>query len=193
VVTEFLAAQADVTAELMLSDRSVDLVEEGIDVGIRVGALAESALVARRIGALRRVLAASPAYLARRGTPAAPADLAGHETVLFSALGTAPEWRFAGPDGAGGAVRIAPRFTVTQAEAAVAAAVAGQGIVRALSYQVADELADGRLVRLLREFEPPPVPVQLVFPTARLMAPRLRAFLDFAAPRLAALPVLRQA
>ncbi len=191
VVTAFLAAQPEVTAELILSDRSVDLVEEGIDVAIRVGDLAETALVARRIGTLRRVLAASPAYLARRGMPATPDDLARHETVLFSALGAVPEWRFAGPAGVEIAVRIAPRFTVTQAEAAVAAAVAGQGIVRALSYQVAEELADGRLLRLLREFEPPPAPVHLVFPTARLMAPRLRVFLDFAAPRLSALPVLR--
>lgn len=187
VVTGFLAAQPEVTAELILSDRSVDLVEEGIDVAIRVGGLAETALVARRIGTLGRVLAASPAYLARRGIPAAPDDLARHDTVLFSALGALPEWRFAGDI----IVRIAPRFTVTQAEAAVAAAVDGQGIVRALSYQVAEELADGRLLRLLQAFEPPPAPVHLVFPTARLMAPRLRAFLDFAAPRLAGLAVLR--
>jgi len=117
--------------------------------------------------------------------------------VLFSALGATPEWRFAAPgsrpeEGAEVVVRIAPRFVVTQAEAAVAADCAGRGVVRALSYQVAEELAEGRLVRLLRAWEPPPVPVQLVFPTARLMAPRLRAFLDFAAPRLAALPVLRE-
>jgi DNA-binding transcriptional LysR family regulator len=189
VVTDFLAAHPAVSAELFLSDRAVDLVEEGIDVAIRVGALAESALVARRVGQLRRVVAASPAYLARRGTPATPAELAAHETVLFSALGGAPEWRF----GDGTAVRIAPRFIVTQAEAAVAAAVAGHGIVGALSYQMAEELADGRLVRLLRAYEPPPAPVQIVFPTARLMVPRLRAFLDLAVPRLAALPVLREA
>lgn len=201
IVTDFLDAQPAVTAELMLSDRPVDLVEEGVDVALRIGALAEGALVARRVGQLRRVLVACPDYLARRGTPTRPEELAGHETVLFSALGAAPEWRFAAPDGGPGGgprgeaevmVRIAPRLVVTQAEAAVAAACAGRGVVRALSYQVADELAEGRLVRLLREWEPPPVPVQLVFPTARLMAPRLRAFLDLAAPRLAALAVLRE-
>lgn len=191
LVAEFLDARPAVTAELQLSDRPVDLVEEGVDVALRIGHLPETALVARRVGRVRRVVAASPAYLARRGTPSVPADLAGHEVVLFSSLGAVPEWRFAAPEGEL-AVRVAPRFTVTGAEAAVAAACAGRGVVRALSYQVADELADGRLVRLLREFEPPPVPVHLVFPTARLMAPRLRAFLDFAAPRLAALPVLRE-
>ena len=193
IVTSYLEAQPGVTAELMLSDRPVDLIEEGVDVALRIGALAESTLVARRVGQLRRVLAASPAYLARHGTPAAPAALAMHETVLFAGLGATPEWRFAAPGGGEVTVRIAPRFLVTGAEAAVAAACAGSGILRALSYQVAEEIADGRLVRVLRAFELPPVPVQLVFPTARLMAPRLRAFLDMAAPRLAALDVLRAA
>ncbi len=193
IVTDFLDAQPAVTAELQLSDRPVDLLEEGIDVALRIGDLPESGLVARRIGQLRRVVVACPAYLAARGTPDSPAALAGHETVLFSSLGAAAEWRFADPaTGEAITVRITPRFTVTQAEAAVAAACAGRGVVRALSYQVVEELADGRLVRLLRAFEPPPVPVHLVFPTARLMAPRLRAFLDFAAPRLAALAVLRE-
>jgi DNA-binding transcriptional LysR family regulator len=194
IVTLFLDAQREVSAELQLSDRPVDLLEEGIDVALRIGHLPESGLVARRVGTLRRVVAASPSYLAARGTPSTPADLAAHETVQFSSLGAATEWRFAAPaTGEAVAVRVAPRFTVTQAEAAVAAACAGGGVVRALSYQVAEELAEGRLVRLLRAFEPPPVPVHLVFPTARLMAPRLRAFLDFAAPLLAALPVLREA
>ena len=193
IVTSYLDAQPGVTAELMLSDRPLDLIEEGVDVALRIGAMAETTLVARRVGQLRRVLAASPGYLARHGTPAAPPDLAMHETVLFAGLGAAPEWRFAAPGGGEVTVRIAPRFLVTGAEAAVAAACAGSGILRVLSYQVAEEIADGRLVRVLRAFELPPVPVQLVFPTARLMAPRLRAFLDMAAPRLAALDVLRAA
>jgi DNA-binding transcriptional LysR family regulator len=195
LVAEFLDARPAVTAELQLSDRPVDLVEEGVDVALRIGHLPETALVARRVGGLRRMVLASPDYLARRGTPAVPADLEGHEVVLFSILGAAPDWRFARPQGGGEeelVVRVAPRFTVTGAEAAVEAACAGRGLVRALSYQVAEELADGRLVRLLRAFEPPPVPVHLVFPTARLMALRLRAFLDFAAPRLSSLPVLRE-
>jgi DNA-binding transcriptional LysR family regulator len=192
IVTDFLDAQPAVTADLVLSDQFAELVEDGIDVALRIGDLAESALVARRVGQLRRVLVACPEYLARRGAPAVPADLAAHETVLFAAVGAAPEWRFRGPDGAAATVRIAPRLVVTQAEAAVAAACAGRGVVQTLSYQVAEELADGRVVRLLRAWEPPPVPVHLVFPTARLMAPRLRAFLDHAVPRLTALPVLRE-
>jgi DNA-binding transcriptional LysR family regulator len=195
IVTDFLDTQPEVAVELQLSDRPVDLLEEGIDVALRIGDLPESGLVARRVGQLRRLVVAAPGYLARRGTPAVPAELAGHAVVQFSSLGAAPDWRFAdlAAPGATLTVRVAPRLTVTQAEAAVAAACAGHGAVRILSYQVAEELADGRLVRLLRDFEPPPVAVQLVFPTARLMAPRLRAFLDFAAPRLAALAVLREA
>lgn len=186
IVTAFLDAEPLVSADLVLSDGNADLVEEGVDVAVRIGALRDAALVARRVGAIGRVLAASPAYLARRGTPAAPEDLAGHETVLFSPSGAAPEWRFAACT-----VTIAPRFAVNAAEAAVAAAVAGRGITLALSYQVAEELADGRLVRLLPEHEAPPSPVHLVLPSARLLAPRTRAFLDFAAPRLSALEVLR--
>ncbi len=193
IVTAFLDAHPAVSAELVLSDWPVDLVEEGVDVALRIGPLGDSGLVARRVGQVRHVVAACPDYLARRGTPATPGDLPAHEAVAFAIPGAAPEWRFAAPaTGEPVAVRVAPRFTVTQAEAAVAAACAGRGVVRALSYQVAEELADGRLVRLLREWEPPAVPVHLVFPTARLMAPRLRAFLDMAVPRLVALPVLQE-
>jgi molybdate transport repressor ModE-like protein len=193
IVTEFLTAQPAVTAELLLSDQSVDLIEDGIEVAVRIGTLAESSLVARRVGQLRRVVVASPDYLARHGTPVTPADLAAHETILFAGVGAAPEWRFADPQGGSEfMLGIAPRLLVTQAEAAVAAACAGMGLVRALSYQVAEELAAGRVLRLLRNWEPAPVPVHLVFPSARLMVTRLRAFLDLAAARLTALPVLRE-
>jgi DNA-binding transcriptional LysR family regulator len=192
LVIAFLDAQPAVTAELVLSDRNADLLQEGLDVALRIGAPGDSGLVARRVGLLRRVVAASPGYLARRGVPATPESLAGHETVLFSNRRTPPEWRFRAPDGRDLVVRVAPRFAVNAAEAAIEAALAGRGIVGALSYQVAQAVAEGQLVRLLRAFEPPAVPVSLVFPSARLMPPRLRAFLDFAAPRLAALPVLRE-
>ncbi|MBK1657477.1 LysR family transcriptional regulator [Paracraurococcus ruber] len=191
VVTAFLAAQPAVTAELLLSDQNADLLEEGVDVAVRIGQLGESGLVARRVGQVRRWLAASPAYLAARGTPQTPEDLVGHDTVVFHGRAFPPDWRFAAPDGQEATVRVTPRFAVNEARAAVAAAVAGHGILRALSYQMADELASGALVRLLPAWETPPLPVQLVFPSARLLPPRVRAFLDFAAPRFAALAVLR--
>jgi DNA-binding transcriptional LysR family regulator len=191
VVTAFLGEQPLVTAALQLSDRNLDLLEEGIDVALRIGPLTEGGLVARRLGSVRRLVAASPDYLARRGVPARPEDLAAHDVILFHSRATPAEWRFRGPGGEAVTLRPPGRFAVNEARAAVAAAVAGHGIVSALSYQMQAELASGALVRLLREAEPPALPVSLVFPSARLLPARVRAFLDFAAPRLAALPVLR--
>jgi DNA-binding transcriptional LysR family regulator len=187
LAAEFLATRPLVSVELVLSDRTADLLGEGLDLALRIGRLADSTLVARRVGEVRAMLAASPGYLAARGTPAAPRDLAAHDLVHFGGPGAPPEWHFAGP----AAVPVAPRFSVNSAEAATDAALAGRGIVRALSYQLAEALAAGRLVRLLPGFEPPAMPVSLVHASARLLPARLRAFLDFAAPRLAALPVLR--
>jgi DNA-binding transcriptional LysR family regulator len=192
VVTAFLAAQPRVSVELVLSDRNADLVEEGIDVALRIGELADAALVARRVGQVRMLAAASPAYLAARGTPATPAELVGHDLLHFAAPGREQaEWVFAASGGTPSPITVTPRFAVNTAEPAIDAAIAGQGIVRALSYQLAAALADGRLVRILREAEPPPRPVSLVFASARLLPARSRAFLDFAVPLLSALPVLR--
>ncbi len=189
VVAAFLDAHPAVSAELVLADRVMDLAEEGLDVAVRIGRLPDSRLRARRLGSLRRILVASPAYLARRGAPEAPAALAAHDCVVFAPREAPPIWRFAGDV----TLRPPARFTVNEAEAAVAAAVEGRGILQSLSYQAAPEIAAGRLVRLLRAHEPPPLPVQLVFAPGRFMPARLRAFLDAAAPRLAALDVLREA
>lgn len=191
IVSEFLAAQPQVTADLALADRSMDLLEEGIDVAVRIGPLADSGLVARRVGQVRRLVAASPAWIAAHGLPADPQALADTPAVVFASRATPPEWRFHAPDGAAFNVRVTPRFAVNEATAAIGAAIAGHGPIAALSYQLAQPLADGRLVRLLRDWEGPAMPVHLVIPSARLMPARVRAFLDFAAPRLAALPVLR--
>lgn len=192
IVLAFLDAYPNVSVELSLADRPVDLLEDGIDVALRIAHLENSSVVARHVGSVRRIVAASPAYLARHGTPAVPRDLAHHEIVVFSNQANSADWRFAVPGGEL-TVRVDGRLQVDRAEAAIAAALAGRGIVATLSYQLAPHLADGSLVRLLQDFERPPVPVHLVFPTARLMAPRLRAFIDFAAPRLAELEVLRLA
>jgi len=192
IVTAFLGAEPAVTAELQLSDRNVDLLEEGIDVALRIGELRESGLVARRVGAVRRLVAASPGYLAARGTPLVPDDLATHDVVVFQSRATPPEWRFVSPEGREVTLRMAPRFVVNEARAAVGAAVAGHGVLSALSYQMAEELESGTLVRVLPDWEPPALPVSLVFPSARLLPPRVRAFLDFAVPRLSALVVLRE-
>lgn len=192
ILTHFLDAHPQVTAELVLNDRNLDLVDEGLDVAVRIGALADSGLVARKVGEVRRQVVAAPDYLARRGTPERPADLADHEIAYSSTQPGPTEWRFEGPRGPE-TVRLRPRLMVNAIEAVVTAAVEGRGVTRVFSYQVADEIADGRLARLLSAYEPAPIPVQLVTASARFMPQRVRAFLDFAAAELSALPVIRPA
>lgn len=185
VVASFLDAYPETQAELVLADRNVDLVEERLDVALRIGALAESRLVARRVGQVRRILVASPAYLAARGAPRKPGDLAAHDTILGQIRSGPLEWQFGRTR-----VRLAPRLIVNEVEAALTAARAGRGIARVLSYQVAEDIAAGRLVRLLPRHEPSPVPVQLVTPGADHRPARVNAFLDHASAALRALPVL---
>jgi len=188
IVSGFLDAYAETQVELVLADRNLDLVEEGIDVALRIGQLAESRLVARQVGRVRQIVVASPDYLAARGTPHQPADLSDHDTILGVVRSGVREWRFGV-----NRVRLAPRLIVNEVEAALIAARSGRGIARILSYQAADDLAAGRLVRLLAAHEPPPVPVQLVTPSQDFRAARVNAFLDFAAEALRALAVLRPA
>ena len=185
----FLDAHPAVAVDLVLADRNLDLIEEGLDVAVRIGPLADSSLVARRVGEVRRVLVASPAYLATRGTPRTPGDLARHDAIFSSGRPMPVEWRF--KEGARGrVVRLAPRLLVNEVEAALVGARLGRGIAMALSYQVADDLAAGLLLRLLPDYEPPPLPVQLVIPGGRHMAPRVRAFLDHATRHLGTLEVI---
>ncbi|HZX29690.1 MAG TPA: LysR family transcriptional regulator [Telluria sp.] len=189
LVTRFLARYPDISADLVLADRNADLIEEGIDVAVRIGPLPDSSLVARKVGQVRRLAVASPAYLKRRGTPARPADLAGHDIILSTTIRPLPEWRFR-HKGRDVAVRFTPRLQLNDVEAMLNTARAGFGIARVLSYQVAEDLKKRKLVRLLADYEPAPVPVHLVLPSARLMPGRLRAFVDFAAAELGALDVL---
>jgi DNA-binding transcriptional LysR family regulator len=190
VVTRFLAVHPEVQVELLLSDRNVDLIEEGVDAAVRIGALANLSLVARRLGQVGRVTVASPDYLARRGTPLAPAELAGHELIMSTSVRSVAEWRFR----AGArehVVRYSPRLRMNDVEAVLSAACDGFGIARALSYQVEPLLRAGALRRVLEDYEPEALPVHLVLPSARHMPPRLRAFVDFAASQFAMLKVLR--
>jgi DNA-binding transcriptional LysR family regulator len=189
LAVRFLDTHDGVELELMLNDRNVDLIEEGIDVALRIGVLRDSSLTARPLGHVRRQWVASPAYLARHGTPQSPADLARHEALLGTSRG-AMEWSFAGAR-RGAPLRLAGRLRVDDVETRLRAARDGRGVAQFLSYQVADDLAAGRLVRLLRGFEPPPLPVQLVTKGRAHRAPKIDAFLDFAAKRLVSLPVLR--
>lgn len=189
VVSGFLDRHEDVEVELLLNDRNVDLIDEGIDVALRIGALADSSLTVRVVGHVRRQWVASPAYLARHGTPRAPADLAKHEALLGTSRGTL-EWSFAGSR-RGAAVHLAGRLRVDDVETRLRAARDGRGVAQFLSYQVADDLAAGRLVRLLHRYEKPPLPVQLLTKGRAHRAPRIDTFLDFAVKRLSTLAVLR--
>ena len=179
IVSAFLNAHPEVRVELSLSDRNLDLIDEGLDLAVRIGPLADSSLIARHVGNVRRVVVASPAYLGRRGVPLKPADLAAHDTIFGMARTPAREWRF-GPSPRGAVVRLSPRLLVDDVEAQLQAAKAGRGIARPLSYQVTDELADGSLIRLLQEYEPEPLPVHLVTLGRSHLAPKIRAFLDSA-------------
>lgn len=183
VVTDFLAAYPEVRAEMLLLDRVVDLLEEGIDVAIRIGSLPDSSLVAIPLGTTQRVICASPAYLARQGTPQKPADLAGHRCIRFTGIGSGTEWEF-GSGGKMQRVSVADVLTTNQVDSALDACAKGLGLGRFLAYQVHDLLASGQLVRVLTGLEPGPLPVSLAYPHSRLLSPRVRAFIDWAVPRL---------
>ena len=187
LVLEFLTQYPEVNVRLMLLDRSVDLVEDGLDVAVRIGTLVNSSAIATRVGEVHRVCVASPRYLARRPAPLSPHDLTGHNVISFGGLDAAGRWHFGNADNGaddGVDVAIKPRLIVSTAEAALDAALAGFGLTRLLSYQAVDAVADGRLVRVLTEFETAPTPIHLVYPDGKHPAPKLRMFLDWAAPRL---------
>ena len=181
IVLAFLEAYPDVNVRLVLADTVVDLFDNHVDVAARLGRLPDSGLVALRLGEVRWITCASPAYLERRGTPATPAALSDHDCLAFEGLQTARNWTFAS---GGEAITIRPRLGVNTADALIEAAMAGLGIARMMSYQAAAALRDGRLVCLLRAYEPDAVPVHLVHTGPPLLPVKLRAFLDFASPRL---------
>ena len=187
IVLDFLRAQPRVQVRCLLADRLVHLMDEGIDVALRIAQLPDSGLTALQVGSLRRLVVAAPDYLARAGTPRTPQDLALHQGIGFSFDAVAAEaWKFR--DG----VQVQPQFAwVTNSnEVAINAAEAGQGLVRCLAYQAAEAVGSGRLRVVLREFEPPPVPVHIVYPAGRRAPAKVRAFIEFAAERLRAVAVL---
>ncbi|MGY8995020.1 MAG: LysR family transcriptional regulator [Alphaproteobacteria bacterium] len=183
VLRGFLDAYPLVTLHAVLLDRVVNLVEEGIDVAVRIGELPDSSHVARRVGTVRRMLVASPRYLERQSIPNRPSELTEHDIITFTGLMPHREWRYV-EDGKARRITLAPRLEINDAVAAIDAARHDQGITIALSYMIADALADGSLMPVLEPFAPPPAPVHLVHAHGRLVAPKVRAFLDHAAPRL---------
>lgn len=185
VIAEFLAYYPLITVNLMLTDRVVHLMEEHGDIAVRIGELPDSSLMASRVGTVRRVVCASPAYLSQRGEPKQPADLAGHDCITFEVLESKRAWVF----GAGRSqvsVPVQSRLTVNTAEAAIDASALGVGLIRVLSYQVAEAVRHDALRVVLASYESAPLPVSLVHTGQAPLPLKLRAFLDFVAPRLRA-------
>lgn len=183
VVAQFLAQYPQIDINLMLTDRVVHLTDEHADVAIRIGDLPDSALMATGVGTVRRVVCASPAYLAAHGVPAKPQDLAGHQCISFEVLASTRAWVFGGGKSPL-SVPVQSRLTVNTAEAAIDAALLGVGLIRVLSYQVAQALRDQTLSVVLEPFESAPLPISLVHAGQAPLPLKLRAFLDFVAPRL---------
>jgi DNA-binding transcriptional LysR family regulator len=185
ILDAFMDKYPEVTVRLHLLDRPANLIDEGIDVALRLAHLADSSLVAIRVGEVRRVVAASPKYLARHPRIADPTDLATHQVIAMTHFGL-DSWIFPPLPGSTvpRAIALAPRLVVNSIRAAVASAVEGRGVTRMFSYHVAREVAAGTLEVLLADAEYPALPVHLVSPQGRLSVPKVRAFVDFAVPRL---------
>jgi DNA-binding transcriptional LysR family regulator len=177
VMSHYLGRYPEVAAELRLTDRTVNLVEDGVDLAVRIGHLPDSTLVARHVGEMRRIVVASDAYLTQRGEPDTPEAIATHDTIQFGAATAAPEWRFV-EDGREVRVLCTPRFTTNSADAAIQYAGQGGGLTRVLAYQAADAIKAGRLRIVLEKFEPPALPIHAVYPTSRLLSAKVRAFID---------------
>jgi DNA-binding transcriptional LysR family regulator len=185
IAIEFLKAYADIDIRIVLADRLINLHEDHVDVALRIGELPDSSLIAIRVGSIRRIVCASPAYFVERGMPGSPDELINHDCIAFEGLTSLDSWNFAVGKSII-SVAIRSRLIVDTAEAAVDAAVAGVGITRVLSYQAEGALRAGTLAIALRKFEPEPSPVNLVHAGRGPLPLKLRAFLDFAAPRLKA-------
>ena len=177
VMSAYLKRYPEVSGELRLADRIVNLVEDGVDLAIRIGHLPDSSLVARHVGEMRRIVVASSDYLRQRGEPNTPEAVASHETIQFGAVTASPDWRFV-KDGREIRVACTPRFTTNSADAAIQYAEQGGGLTRVLAYQAAEAIKAGRLKIVLAKFEQPPLPIHIVYPTSRLLSAKVRTFID---------------
>ena len=177
VLTTYLKRYREVSAELKLEDRVINLVEEGVDLAVRIGHLPDSSLVARHVGDMRRIMVASPGYLKSRGEPRKPQDVVAHDAVQSGSTAGLAEWRFV--EG-GNEIRLGytPRLITNTADAAIRYVEAGGGLTRVLAYQAAEAIKRGRLKIVLAKFEQPPLPIHIVYPTSRLLSAKVRTFID---------------
>jgi DNA-binding transcriptional LysR family regulator len=183
VVMDFLRDHPSIDIRMMLADRRLNLIEDHIDIGLRVGELEDFSLVAKKVGTVRRVVCGSPAYLARQGTPKTPADLKSHDCITFENTLSSQAWEF----NIGKSEKSFPihsRLIVSTAEAAIDAAIGGLGLTRMLDYQVAAQRRAGALKLVLESFKSSPKPVHLIYEAGRHLPLKIRTFLDYAAPRL---------
>ena len=183
VVAEFLAAHREINIELLLLDRVVDLVEEGMDLAVRVAHLPDSSMVAQPVGEVRRVVVASPALIDASGLPKAPSELRGQRCVSFSGVASPGHWDF-GEGRQRVQVPVRSDLVTNQVDAAVLACVLGAGFGRFNDYMVLEQIKAGKLVRVLEKFESAPIPASLVYPSARHVSPNVRSFVNFAQPRI---------
>ena len=174
--------------DLALNDRTVDLIEEGFDIAVRIGHLADSTLIARRIAPIRFALCAAPAYLERHGVPQQPSDLARHNCLEFSYRQTGGEWHFTGPDGTAQSVRVSGRLKVNNPQVLHLAALNGDGIEFDPTFIVGEDIAAGRLVPLLPEYTPVETDLSVVYPPGRQLSAKVRSFVDFLSARFAGEP-----
>jgi len=182
-ISDYLQRYKDTEVTALFLDRIVNLLEEGVDVGIRIGELPDSSYKALRAGQVRRVLCASPAYLAEHGIPSKPEDLIKHQLIVAGAISPTVDWRFE-DSGSNLTIRIKPRLRVTSNDSAIEAAVMGLGITRILSYQIATQLASGEIQIILNEFEPKPMPINIIHREGRYASAKIRSFVDIIATRL---------
>src|SRR5215831_4004168 len=182
-VPDFLARHPDVELEMVMNDRFVDVVDEGFDMAVRIGTLADSSLVAKKLAPMRRTVCAAPAYLRQRGTPASPDDLKAHECLCYGNVGVSQEWRFVRPDGRAWPVEVHGRLHANNGDALRAAALRGFGITVLPSFLVGRDFQSGALVSVLDAFMPQDGGVYAVYPHARHLSPKVRAFVDFLAER----------
>jgi DNA-binding transcriptional LysR family regulator len=186
IVSDFLAAFADITVRLVLADRNLHLLDEHIDVALRIGKLPDSSMVATQVGTVGRVVCASPQYLAQTGEPQTPADLACFSCIVSDALPSSYVWEFGGHQAPQQTVLVRARLSVNTVEAAIDAAIAGVGLTNVLSYQAASAVSEGKLKLVLREFEPDPIPVSVMHAGQGKLPLKTRSFIDFIVPRLRA-------
>lgn len=185
LVNEFLSAYPEINVRMWLSDRNMHLLEDRLDLAVRIGALPDSSMIATRVGAVRYLVCGSPDHFKEHGIPSHPDELANRPCIAFEMAGSPPSWSFRlGEDGRERAVAIRARLSVNTAEAALDAAIAGVGITRILSYQAARAIGEGKLEVVLERFEQPSLPVWLLHQPQGAMPFKLRSFLDFTAPRL---------